>query len=94
MQSRSLFSGPSLHMPRITHMWFVGLNDRLLCNCSVKRCRETQWEGLHVCDVTLAGTGVDKTDDLPAGITGALHLTLTYVLCIMHVFMYYGFHLF
>ena len=65
-------------------MLFVDLNDifscqefdRLLCNCSVKGCRENTMRRTPclVCAVTLPATGVDKTDNLPIGITEALHM--------------------
>ena len=71
-------------MPWITHMLFVDLNDnfsckefnRLLCNCSDKGCREnpTRKTIRLVCDVTLPATGVEKTDNLPIGITETLHV--------------------
>ena len=71
-------------MPWITHMLFVDLNDnfscqefdRLLCNCSVKGCRENTMRKTTrpVLDVTLPATGVDKTDNLPIGITDTLHM--------------------
>jgi hypothetical protein len=64
-------------------MLFVDLNDnfsgqefgRLLCNCSVKGCREnTMRKTTHlVRDVTLPATGVDETDNLPIGITKTPH---------------------
>ena len=46
--------------------------DRLLCNCSVKGCRENMMRKTTrlVCDVMLPATGVDKTVNLPIGITG------------------------
>ena len=65
------------------HM-FVDLNDnfscqefdRLLCNCSVKGCRENTLRKTTrlVCDVMLPATCVDKTDSLPIGITANLHM--------------------
>ena len=65
-------------------MLFLNLNnnfscqefDRLLCNCSVKGCRENTMRktACLVCDVTLPATGVDKTDNLPIGITENLHM--------------------
>ena len=71
-------------MPWITHMLFVDFNyncscrefDRLLCNCSVKGCRENRMRKTTrlVCDVTLPATGVDKTDNLPIGISETLHM--------------------
>ena len=76
--------GPSLYMPWITHMLFVDLNDnfscqefdRLLCICSVKGCRENTMRKTTslVGAVTLPATGVDKTDNLPSGITEILHM--------------------
>ena len=50
--------------------------DRLLCNCSDKGCREntTRKTTRLVCDVTLPATGVEKTDNLPIGITETLHV--------------------
>ena len=63
---------------------FVDLNDnfscqefdRLLCNCSVKGCRENTMRKTTplVCDVTLPATGVDKTDKLTIGIIENLHM--------------------
>jgi hypothetical protein len=49
--------------------------DLLLYNCSVKGCIENTMRktGL-VCDVMLPATGVDKTDNLPIGITETLHI--------------------
>ena len=82
MERKYLFSGPGLYMPWITHMLFVDLKDnfsckefdRLLCNCSDKGCREnTRKTTRLVCDVTLPATGVEKTDNLPIGITETLH---------------------
>ena len=71
-------------MPQITHMLFVDLNDnfscqefdRLLCNCSVKGFRENKMSKTTclVCDITLPATGVDKTDNLPIGITETLYM--------------------
>ena len=65
-------------------MFFVDLNDnfscqefdRLLCNWSVKGCRENTMRKTTclVCAVTLPETGVDKTDNLPIGITETLHM--------------------
>ena len=65
-------------------MLFVDLNDnfscqefdRLLCNCSIKGCRENGMRKTSqlVCDVTLPATGVEKTDNLPIGITETLHV--------------------
>ena len=71
-------------MPQITHMLLVDLSDKfsrqefdhLLCNCSVKGCRENtirKTTGL-VCDVMLPATGVDKTDNLPIGKTETLNM--------------------
>ena len=49
--------------------------DHLLCNCSVKGCRNTMRKTTRlVCDVTLPATGADKTDHLPIGITETLHI--------------------
>jgi hypothetical protein len=31
MERKLIFSGPSLYMPRITHMFFVDLNDNFSC---------------------------------------------------------------
>ena len=74
-------------------MLFVDLNDnfsckefnRLLCNCSDKGCREntTRKTTRLVCDVTLPATGVEKTDNLPIGITETARAPT-----------YNGFHLF
>ena len=49
---------------------------RLLCNCPVKGCRENTMRKTPrlVCDVTLPATGVDKTDNLPIGITETRHM--------------------
>ena len=68
------------------HMLFVDLNDnlpcqefdRLMCNCSVKGCRENTMRKTTrlVCDVTPPATGVDQTDNLPIGITETLHMPL------------------
>ena len=65
-------------------MLFVDLNDnfscqefdRLLCNCSVKGCRENTMRKTTclVCAVMLPATGVDKTENLPIGITENLHM--------------------
>ena len=45
-------------------------------NCSVKRFRENTMRMTTrlVCDVTLPETGVDKTDNLPIGITENIHM--------------------
>ena len=74
----------SLYAPDYTYMWFVNLNDNfscqefdhLLCNCSVKGCRENAIRKTTclVCDVSLPATGVDKNDNLPIGITDTLHM--------------------
>jgi hypothetical protein len=50
--------------------------DRLLCNCSVKGCRENTMRKTPrlVCDITLPATGADKTDNLPIGITETRHM--------------------
>ena len=50
--------------------------DRLLSNCSVKGCRENTMRKTTclVWDVTLPATGVDKTNNLPIGITEALRM--------------------
>ena len=81
---KKIFSGPSLYMPSITHMLIVDLNnnfschefDCILCNCSVKGCRENTMRKTSrlVCDVTLSATGVDKAYNLPIGITENLHM--------------------
>ena len=72
----------SLYMPWITHMLFFDLNDNfscqefdsLLCNCSIKGCRENTMRKTTclVCAVTLPATGMDNTDNLP--ITETLHM--------------------
>ena len=65
-------------------MLFFDLNDNfscqefdsLLCNCSIKGCRENTMRKTTclVCDVPLPATGVDKTDNLSIGITETLHM--------------------
>ena len=65
-------------------MLFVDLNDncscqefdRLLCICSVKGWSENTMRKTTclVCAVMLPVTGVDKTDNLPIGITKTLHM--------------------
>ena len=52
--------------------------DRLLFNCSVRGCRENTMRKTTclVCDATLPATGMDKTDNLPIGITETLHIGL------------------
>ena len=65
-------------------MLFVDLNDnfscqefdRLLCKSSVNGCRENTMRKTTrlVCDITLPATGVDKTDNLPIGISETLHM--------------------
>ena len=73
-------------------MLFVDLNyyfscqefDRLLCNYSVKGCRENTMRKTTclVCAIPLPATGVDKTDNLPIGITETLHMPRLIVLFI------------
>ena len=65
-------------------MLFVDLDDHfscqvfdsLLCNCSVKGCRENTMRKTTclVCAVTLPATGVDKTANLPIGINETPHI--------------------
>ena len=85
VERKSFFLVPvQLYMPWITHVVCGFQLDQLIfhvksltVHCEIvqlKAVENTQWERLHVCDVTLAATGVDKTDYLPIDISETLHM--------------------
>ena len=70
--------------------------DRLLCNCSVKGCRENTMRQTTclICDVMLPVTGVDKNDNLSIGITETLHVPqlIMDIIKLLHVDVWFSLH--
>ena len=55
-------------------MLFVDLNENFHVKSLTVRGNTMRKTTRLVCDITLPGTGVDKTDNLPIGITETLHM--------------------